>query len=59
VLSLMLQARYEDGTAMSRSDLADERFTLLAAGHRTTATQLAWGSDAMDCSSVRFTTGPH
>jgi len=42
VLSLMLQSRYEDGTAMSRSDLADELFTLLAAGHETTATQLAW-----------------
>jgi len=42
VLSLMLQSRYEDGTTMSRSDLADELFTLLAAGHETTATQLAW-----------------
>jgi cytochrome P450 len=42
VLSLLLQSRYEDGTAMSRSDLADELFTLLAAGHETTATQLAW-----------------
>jgi hypothetical protein len=47
VLSLMLQSRYEDGTAMSRSDLADELFTLLAAGHETTATQLAWALERL------------
>ena len=46
VLSLLLQSRYDDGTAMSRSDLADELFTLLAAGHETTATQLALGGRA-------------
>jgi cytochrome P450 len=47
VLALMLQSRYEDGTAMSRSDLADELFTLLAAGHETTATQLAWAVERL------------
>jgi cytochrome P450 len=47
VLSLMLLSRYEDGTAMSRSDLADELFTLLAAGHETTATQLAWAVERL------------
>jgi cytochrome P450 len=47
VLSLMLQSRYEDGTSMSRSDLADELFTLLAAGHETTATQLAWAVERL------------
>jgi cytochrome P450 len=47
VLSMMLQSRYEDGTAMSRSDLADELFTLLAAGHETTATQLAWAVERL------------
>src|SRR5258708_36224771 len=46
-LSLMLQSRYEHGTAMSRSDLADELFTLLAAGHETTATQLAWAAERL------------
>ena len=45
--SLMLQSRYDDGTAMSRSDLADELFTLLAAGHETTATQLAWAVERL------------
>jgi cytochrome P450 len=47
VLSLLLQARYEDGTAMSRSDLADELLTLLAAGHEPTATQLAWAVERL------------
>lgn len=42
ILSLMLRSRYEDGTAMSRSDIADELLTLLAAGHETTASTLAW-----------------
>jgi cytochrome P450 len=47
VLSLMLQARYDDGTAMSHSDIADELFTLLAAGHETTATSLAWAVERL------------
>lgn len=42
VLALMVQARYDDGTAMSREDIADQLFTLLSAGHETTATTLAW-----------------
>ena len=42
VLALMLRSTYEDGTAMSRKDIADELLTLLAAGHETTASTLAW-----------------
>lgn len=42
ILSLMLDARYEDGSAMSDRDLRDELMTLLAAGHETSATALAW-----------------
>lgn len=42
VLALMLQARYEDGSSISDSHVADELLTLLAAGHETTATTLAW-----------------
>jgi cytochrome P450 len=42
VLSLLQQATYEDGTPMSNSEICDELFTLLAAGHETTATSLAW-----------------
>ena len=42
VLSLMLQARYEDGSPISDDHVTDELLTLLAAGHETTATTLAW-----------------
>ena len=42
VLTLLLRSSYEDGSAMSRRDIADELLTLLAAGHETTAATLAW-----------------
>jgi cytochrome P450 len=42
VLALMLRSTYEDGSTMSRSDIGDELLTLLAAGHETTASTLAW-----------------
>lgn len=42
VLTLLLHSTYEDGSAMSRRDIADELLTLLAAGHETTAATLAW-----------------
>ena len=41
-LALLLRSVYEDGTPMSRSEIADELLTLLAAGHETTASTLAW-----------------
>jgi cytochrome P450 len=42
VLSLLLQARHEDGRAMSDVELRDELMTLVGAGHETTATALCW-----------------
>lgn len=42
VLALLLGARYEDGSSMSRDQLADELLTILVAGHETTAASLAW-----------------
>ncbi|MFV0495136.1 cytochrome P450 [Mycobacterium sp.] len=42
VLALMLRSTYEDGAVMSRKDIGDELLALLAAGHETTATTLAW-----------------
>jgi cytochrome P450 len=42
VLSMLVEARDEDGQAMSDGELIDEMFTLLGAGHETTATSLAW-----------------
>jgi cytochrome P450 len=47
VLALMLQARYEDGSAISDGHVADELLTLLAAGHETTATTLAWAIERL------------
>jgi cytochrome P450 len=42
ILSLLLQARTEDGEALSDQELRDELLTLVLAGHETTANQLAW-----------------
>ncbi len=42
VLALLLRSTYEDGAPMSRSEIGDELLTLLAAGHETTASTLAW-----------------
>jgi hypothetical protein len=42
ILSLMLRSRYDDGSSMSHSDIADELVALLSAGHETTASTLAW-----------------
>ncbi|MGB0878114.1 MAG: cytochrome P450 [Mycobacterium sp.] len=42
VLALLMSARYEDGSAIADEHVADELLTLLAAGHETTATTLAW-----------------
>jgi cytochrome P450 len=47
VLALLLQARYDDGTGMSHSDITDELFTLVVAGHETTATELAWAVERL------------
>jgi len=47
VLSLLLRARDEDGRAMSDDELRDELFTMLAAGHETTATGLAFAFDLL------------
>jgi cytochrome P450 len=42
VLSMLLDARHEDGTPMDDQELRDELMTLLVAGHETTASTLAW-----------------
>jgi len=47
VLSLMLQARHEDGSPMSDAEIRDELLTLLVAGHETTATALAWAMERL------------
>ena len=47
ILSMLVQARYEDGRAMSDQELRDELMTLLVAGHETTATSLAWAVERL------------
>ncbi|MGN6588060.1 MAG: cytochrome P450, partial [Solirubrobacterales bacterium] len=42
ILSLLLQARGEDGEALSDGEIRDELLTLVLAGHETTANSLAW-----------------
>ncbi len=42
MLSLLMDARYEDGTALADGELVDELRTLIVAGHETTSTALAW-----------------
>lgn len=42
VLSLLLEARDEQGEGLTDKDLRDELMTLLAAGHETTATAVCW-----------------
>ncbi len=42
VLSLLLDARGEDGSEPTEGELRDHLITLLIAGHETTATQLSW-----------------
>ncbi|HSD85987.1 MAG TPA: cytochrome P450 [Kofleriaceae bacterium] len=52
VLSMMLEARDDQGRAMTDVELRDELVTLLLAGHETTANALAWTFD-------RLLTHPH
>jgi cytochrome P450 len=50
ILSLLLEARDEDGRPMSDEELRDELMTLVLAGHETTANSLAWTFERL----VRF-----
>jgi cytochrome P450 family 135 len=47
ILSMMMQAEFDDGERMSDTDLRDQLMTLLLAGHETTATALAWTFDLL------------
>jgi len=42
ILTEMIQARYDDGSAMSDEAIRDQLRTLLFAGHETSAVMLAW-----------------
>lgn len=47
LLSMLLLARDEDGEPLSDLELRDELMTLLAAGHDTSATALAWALERL------------
>ena len=47
VLSLLMQAHDDDGRAMGDAELRDELFTMLGAGHETTATALAFALELL------------
>ena len=42
IMSLLMQARTDDGEALTDRELRDELLTLVLAGHETTANSLAW-----------------
>jgi cytochrome P450 len=47
VLALLVRARDQDGHALSDTDLNDDLVTLVATGHETTATAMAWACDLL------------
>ena len=47
ILSMLVEAKHEDGTPMSEQEIRDELMTLLVAGHETTASTLAWAFERL------------
>lgn len=47
LLDMLLEARYEDGTAMSEKQLIDEILILFTAGHETTSNALTFTSELL------------
>ncbi|UXA16472.1 cytochrome P450 [Mycobacterium sp. SMC-4] len=47
VLSMLVDARSEDGDQLSDKEIRDDVITLMLAGHETTATTLAWLADLL------------
>jgi cytochrome P450 len=47
VLSMLLEARHEDGSEMAGREIRDELMTALVAGHETTASELAWAFERL------------
>ena len=47
ICSLLVRARFEDGSEMDDREIRDQLMTLLIAGHETTATGLAWSLDLL------------
>jgi hypothetical protein len=47
VLSLLVRTTHEDGSPMTHEEISDQLLTLLAAGHETTASTLAWAVERL------------
>src|SRR6185436_5909058 len=47
ILSVLMAARFEDGSGLPDVDLRDQLLTLLLSGHETTSTALAWTFDLL------------
>ena len=47
ILAMMVLARDEEGSGLTDQQLRDELITLIAAGHETTATAIAWGVELL------------
>jgi cytochrome P450 len=47
ILSMLVGARFDDGSSMDDRELRDQLMTLLLAGHETTATALSWAFDLL------------
>lgn len=47
MLALLVQARYDDGSYLSNTDICDELLTVLVAGHETTGTTLTWAIERL------------
>ena len=47
LMSMLIQARDEDGNSLDDLELRDELMTMLFAGHETSATALAWAFDLL------------
>ena len=47
ILAMLVQARDEDGNALSSDDLHDDLVALIGAGHETTAAAIAWGASLL------------
>jgi len=47
ILSMLVAARFDDGSEMPDREIRDQLMTLLLAGHETTATALAWTFDLL------------
>jgi cytochrome P450 len=47
VLSLLLRAGHEDGTALQDREIRDELLTLIMAGYETTTSGLAWSFERL------------